>query len=156
MARTARGADHLARAIEALAQAQTAEELRQAQAVALPLAHGLSLQETARAIGRSVAWTCRARTLFLAGQSVSTGRQTARGGRRNHHMSEEQERQALAPHLERERTGEGALVVAQLKAELEAMLGKPIALSTVYSMLHRHGWRHPTRGKCPPPSDEKA
>jgi len=155
MARTARGADQLARATEALARAQTAQELRQALAVVLPLAHGLSLQETAQAIGRSLAWTCRARSCFLAGQPIAGGPHAARGGRRNHHMSEEQEREALAPHLERERLG-GTLVVAELKAQLEAMLGKSIALSTVYGLLRRHGWRRPARGRRSPQSDGKA
>ena len=36
-------------------------KLRQAQAVVLPLASGLRLDETAQAIGRSVTWTCRLR-----------------------------------------------------------------------------------------------
>ena len=56
MARPARGADNFGWAREALAQARTVEQLRQAQAVVvLPLDYGLSLEQTARAIGRSVA-----------------------------------------------------------------------------------------------------
>jgi hypothetical protein len=46
---------------EVLARAQTVEQLRQAQAVVRPLDYGLSLEQTARAIGRSVPWTCRLR-----------------------------------------------------------------------------------------------
>lgn len=48
MARTASGADHLEWAREVLARARTAEQLRQAQAVVLPLDYGLSLRQTAR------------------------------------------------------------------------------------------------------------
>jgi dienelactone hydrolase len=33
------------------------------------------------------------------------------------------------------------LVVPQLKPKIEARLGKPLALSSVYRMLARHGWR---------------
>ncbi|WP_460479177.1 helix-turn-helix domain-containing protein [Comamonas humi] len=153
MARTARGADHLERAREILARAQTAEELRQAQAVVLPLAHGMSLQETAQAIGRSVAWTSRLRNRFLAGQAVIEGQPPARGGRRNHHMTEAQERQVLAPYLARARTGDKP-AVTEIKADLEAKLGRAIALSTVYKLLHRHGWREAAMNNHIPPAQE--
>ena len=59
MARPARGAEVLEMAQEMILRAKTIDELRQAQAVVLPLAHGLSLDETAKAIGRSVTWHCR-------------------------------------------------------------------------------------------------
>ena len=120
MARTARGADNLEWAREVLAQAQTVEQLRQAQAVVLPLDYGLSMEQTARAIGRSVPWTCRLRNRFLAGEIVGDGQRKARGGRRRQNMTAEQERELLAPFLERASTG-GTLVVGQVKAEL----GKP-------------------------------
>ena len=138
MARTARGADNLEWAREVLAQAQTVEQLRQAQAVVLPLDYGLSLEQTARAIGRSVPWTCRLRNRFLAGEIVGDGQRQSRGGRRRQNMTAEQERELLAPFLERASTG-GILVVGQVKAEIEARLGRLMALSSVYNLLHRHG-----------------
>ncbi|WP_227487902.1 helix-turn-helix domain-containing protein [Acidithiobacillus sp. HP-11] len=46
---------------ELLRSAKTAEELRRAQAVLLPLDLGLSLEQTAQAIGRSVNATCAIR-----------------------------------------------------------------------------------------------
>ena len=73
MARPVRGAEVLEMAQEMILRAKTIDELRQAQAVVLPLAHGLSLAETARAIGRSVVWTCRLRNRFLAGETVGDG-----------------------------------------------------------------------------------
>ncbi len=54
MARPARGAKPIEAAKELLHAAKMAAELRQAQAVLLPLELGLSLEQTARAIGRSV------------------------------------------------------------------------------------------------------
>ena len=42
----------------ALSQATTIDELRQAQAVFLPLVHGLSLEQTAQALGVSLGWAC--------------------------------------------------------------------------------------------------
>ncbi len=64
MARPAGGVEHVVAARELLRSAKTAEELRRAQAVLLPLDLGLSLEQTARAIGRSVNATCAMRTRF--------------------------------------------------------------------------------------------
>jgi DNA-directed RNA polymerase specialized sigma24 family protein len=42
----------------AIKQAITVDELRQAQAVLLPLLYGLSLEQTAQVIGVSLGWAC--------------------------------------------------------------------------------------------------
>ena len=70
-------------------------------------------------------------------------------------MSADQEREVLAPFLDRASTG-GLLVVGQVKAELEASLGRPMALSSVYNLLHRHGWRKLAPDKRHPQSDPLA
>jgi transposase len=155
MARPARGAEVLDWAREVLAQAETIEQLRQAQAVVLPLDYGLSLEQTARAIGRSVPWTCRLRNRFLAGEIVGDGQRQSRGGRRRQNMTADEERAALAPFLDQARSG-GILVVNQIKAQLEAKLGRTMALSSVYNLLHRHGWRKLAPDKRHPQSDEQA
>ncbi len=64
MARKASGTEQLEVAMERLKKAKTAAELRAAQAIVLPLALGLSLEQTARVIGRSVGVTCRMRTRY--------------------------------------------------------------------------------------------
>jgi transposase len=155
MARPVRGADVLEMAQEMIVRAKTIDELRQAQAVVLPLAHGLSLGETAKAIGRSVAWTCRLRNRFLAGETVGDGQRQRPGGRRRQNLSLERESEILAPFLERARGG-GILVVPQIKAELEGALGRRMALSSVYNLLHRHGWRKLAPDKRHPQSDPDA
>jgi transposase len=155
MARPARGAEVLEMAREMVARAETIEQLRQAQAVVLPLDYGLSMEDTARAIGRSPAWTCRLRNRFLAGEIVGDGQRQRRGGRRRQTMTLEREREVLAPFLDRARTG-GILVVGQVKGELEATLGRPMALSSVYNLLHRHGWRKLAPDKRHPQSDAQA
>ncbi len=58
MARKASGTKQLEIAMEWLKKAKTAAELRAAQAIVLPLLLDLSLEQTARAIGRSVGITC--------------------------------------------------------------------------------------------------
>ena len=155
MARPVRGAEVLEMAQEMILRAKTIDELRQAQAVVLPLAHGLSLQQTAQVIGRSVAWTCRLRNRFLGGETVGDGQRQRPGGRRRQNLSIEREAQVLAPFLERARSG-GILVVPQIKAELEGALGREMALSSVYNLLHRHGWRKLAPDKRHPQSDPQA
>jgi transposase len=123
--------------------------------VVLPLDYGLSLAQTARVIGRSVGWTCRLRNRFLAGEIVGDGQRQARGGRRRQNMTADQEREVLAPFLDRAHTG-GILVVGQVKAELEASLGRRMALSSVYNLLHRHGWRKLAPDRRHPHSDPLA
>ena len=155
MARPARGAEVLEMAQEMILRAKTIEELRQAQAVVFPLAYGLSLEETARAIGRSVVWTCQLRNRFLAGETVGDGQRQRPGGRRRENMSVAREREVLEPFLERARTG-GILVVPQIKVDLETALGRSMALSSVYNLLHRHGWRKLAPDKRHPQSDPVA
>ena len=70
-------------------------------------------------------------------------------------MTAEQEREVLAPFLERVRTG-GNLVVGQVKNEIEARLGRSMALSSVYNLLHRHGWRKLAPDRRHPQSDPLA
>ena len=155
MARPVRGAEVLEMAQEMILRAKTIDELRQAQAVVLPLAFGLSLGETAKIIGRSVVWTCRLRNRFFAGETVGDGQRQRRGGRRRQNLSIERESEVLVPFLERARNG-GILVVPQIKAELEAALGRGMALSSVYNLLHRHGWRKLAPDKRHPQSDPVA
>jgi transposase len=141
MARTASGAEHVEAARQLLHQAKTAEQLRVAQAVLLPLELGLSLDETARAIGRSKSVTCTLRTRF---GKIATGVQAAPRSKRQlrNRASVDLEREAkiLDEVLERAKSG-GVVVIPQLKPAIEARLKKKIALSSVYRMLARHGWR---------------
>ena len=155
MGRPVRGAEVLDMAQEMIRRAETIDELRQAQAVVLPLAYGLSLEETAQAIGQSVTWTCRLRNRFLAGETVGDGQRQRAGGRRRENLSADREREILAPFLARASAG-GILVVPQIKAELEVALGRSMALSSVYNLLHRHGWRKLAPDKQHPQSDPVA
>lgn len=152
MGRPVLGADVLEMAQEMIRQAKTVDELRQAQSVVLPLAYGLSLQQTAEVIGQSVTWTSRLRNRFLAGETVGDGQRPRPGGRRRQNLSLAREREILTPFLARAAAG-GILVVPPIKAELEAALGRTMALSSVYNLLHRHGWRKLAPDKPHPQSD---
>jgi Winged helix-turn helix len=67
----------------------------------------------------------------------------------------EWEAEVLAPFLDRASRG-GILGVPKIKAELEVTLGRTVALSSVYNVLHRHGWRKVAPDKRHPQSDPAA
>ena len=155
MARIARGLEAVEQARRAITEATTVAQLRQAQAVVLPLDHGLSLEATAKVLGLSVAWTSRLRNAFIRGEVVGDGSTPPRGGRRHENFTPEHEIEVLQPFLDRARTG-GILVVPEIKPILEAALGRSMALSSVYNLLHRHGWRKLAPDKQHPQSDDQA
>ena len=141
MARKASGADQVAAAGELLRTAKTADELRTAQAVLLPLELGLSLELTAKAIGRSVGATCNLRTRYC--QVARHEREAPRPKRELRNRANatlEREAQILDEVLEGAMRG-GVVVVPPLKEKIAERLGKPVALSTIYRMLARNGWR---------------
>lgn len=141
MARPAGGVQHIAAARQLLRTAKTADELRRAQAVLLPLELGLSLRQTATAIGRSLGATCTLRTRFAA---VREGRlaapRTKRELRNRAAASLQQEARVLGDVFAAADEGR-VLVVPQMKPLIEQRLGRTLALSSVYRMLARHGWR---------------
>ena len=151
MARKASGAEQLERAKVLLKKARTAEELRAAQAIVLPLELGLSLEETAVAIGRSVSATCTMRTGFgrVLGGEKKAGR-SKRELRNRAKASLEREAQILEEVLAE---AAGVVIVPPLKPKVVARLGKPLALSTLYQMLSRHGWRKLAPDKSHPQAD---
>jgi hypothetical protein len=141
MARPVSGGQHLERALQVIRTTKSADELRAAQAVALPLLLGLSIQDTAAAIGRAPGVACRIRTRYC---KVAEQRQApARSKRslRNHAQLELQAEAQLLQDVFGEAASGGVLVIPQLLPEFERRLGKPVALSTIYRMLARHGWR---------------
>ena len=156
MSRPASGdAEVLKSARQAIASAQTVKQLRQAQAVILPLDHGLSLADTASIIGVSRGWACQLRRRFMLGQIAGAPDAPTAGGRKRQNMSLEEEREFLAPFLAQAATG-GVLVVGQIKAALDQRLGREVALASAYNVLHRHGWRKPAPDKRHPQSDPQA
>lgn len=141
MARPASGADQIEAARASLKSAKTADQLRAAQAVLLPLELGLTLEQTAIAIGRSVGATCKMRTTYCA---VAAGKRAAAKPKtelRNRAKATlEEEAAALDKALHDAHLG-GIVVIPRIKPLVEKALGKKIALSGMYRMLHRHEWR---------------
>ena len=141
MARTAGGRDQLEVARAAIRSAKTADELRIAQAVLLPLELGLSIAQTAIAIGRSVGVTCNLRTRYskIARQEIVPP-VSKKLLRNRAHLALAEEGALLDEILENASQG-GVVIVPPLQGKFIEKFGKPVALSTIYRMLARHGWR---------------
>jgi hypothetical protein len=87
MSRPASGdAEVLKSARQAIASAKTVEQLHQAQAVVLPLEHGLSLADTARVIGVLRGWACQLRRRFMHGEIVGALDAPTAGGRKRQNV----------------------------------------------------------------------
>jgi transposase len=152
MGRPASGKDVLGSAKDLLKKARTAEELRQAQAVLLPLEFGFSMEQVAGIIGVSRGWACQLRIQFIRSGSTKAERKRQQGGRRRENMSRQEEEAFLAPFLEQAATG-GILVVGEIKKALDNRLGRKTALASTYNLLHRHNWRKLAPDKRHPKSD---
>jgi transposase len=140
MVRQATGGEVLECAKMLIVEARTVDELRQAQAVLLPLEFGLTLAQTAQAIGVSVGWACQLRRRFILAGGVPEADRPRPGGRRRENMTQEEEATFLAPFFEKAKVG-GILVVGEIKRALDERLGRKVALASAYNLLHRHGWR---------------
>jgi transposase len=152
MARIARGEEFTEQAMQAIANASTVEQLRQAQAVILPVLFAMSLEQTAQITGLSVSWVSKQRNRFIQGKPVGDASVPARGGRRRENFTPEEEAALLEPFLEQAKKG-GVLVIGQIKPHIDAALGRSVSLSSVYALLHRHNWRKLAPDKRHPKSD---
>jgi hypothetical protein len=85
--------------MEAMHSAKTAQELPQAQSVALPLLSDLSTPQTAQALGVCPTWVCVLRRRFTKVTKGEAMPKSPRGGRRRQNLSIEQEQAFLEPFL---------------------------------------------------------
>jgi transposase len=154
MARRAGGHQFLEKAKELLVSAKTAKEVRQAQAVILPLEFNMSLEQISSITGISKNWVNQLRNEFIHASGIVQN-DKSHGGRRRENMSPADEAMFLAPFIENARAG-GILVVTEIKNALEAQLGRSVALASVYNLLHRNNWRKLVPDKRHPKSDPGA
>lgn len=135
--------------------AETARQLRTGLSILIPQVCRVSNSDTAQVLGVGVATVVRMQKKIrdqVAGEQTFKG---SWGGRRRQHLTPEQEAEFLEPWIEQAERG-GVLVVPPIHAGLEERLGQPVAASTVYRMLARHGWRKVEPDTCHPKRDAQA
>ena len=126
MARTASGVEHIEAARKLLKSARTADDLRLAQSVLLPLELGLSIEQTAIAIGRSSGATCTMRTRFgkvAAGEMLAPRSKRELRNRANTDLA--RERQILDEVLPDAATG-GVVVIPPDQTSHRSQAGKDL------------------------------
>ena len=141
MARIAKGEEQREWARGLLATAKTAEDLRQTQAILLPLELGLSLEQTAQAIGRSVSATCKLRNRRRREAAGALMPKKRKRELRNRAITSLERESAILDRMLAGSEQGGVIVIPALKPAFEKALGKPVALSTLYRMLARHCFR---------------
>ena len=118
-------------------KAQSAFEVTKALSILLPGELKLNTKDAARLLGISE------RTLFRYQSDIRnqvTYPKASWGGRRNAHLSIEEEEAFLSPWVSQAEQG-GVLTVPPIHCALMDRLGESISISTTYRMLARHGWR---------------
>lgn len=115
-------------------------ELRQALSIVLPAEFSSTLEQTARVLGVGRATVPRLQHRFRNRHNLVLPERKNWGGRRRALMTQEQERDFLAPWIELARKGQ-VLVLSPIRAALAQHLGRPVAVTVVYRLLARHGWR---------------
>ena len=143
------------RARIAVGQAQSAEELRCAQAILLPALTGITWQQTAALLGVGRASVARLQARFRQRTGPDKSVRRNWGGRRRALLSLQEERSFLAPWIKQAKEGR-MLVVSSLRAAFAQRVGQPVAATVVYRMLERHGWRKVAPDTRHPKADPKA
>jgi transposase len=156
MTRPVSGQEHIEAARALMKKARTADELRLAQSVLLPLELGLSIDETASAIGRSKGATCTMRTRFCKIQAGELAAPQTKKQLRNRANADLAEEAKILDDVLADTAKGGIVVIPQFQQAIEAKLGKPVAPSTIYRMLARHGWRKLAPDTYHPKGDPQA
>lgn len=124
---------------ERLKKASSRSEYQRIQCVLIRATLGSTASEIAQLLGWSTA-TVHVIHSRWAKEGDAIFELRSRGGRRNQHLSAQQEAEVLAPFIGQAEGG-GMLKVAEIQRAYEQLVGKAVAPSTVYRLLDRHGWR---------------
>jgi transposase len=127
------------RLAERLKQADSHAQYQRIQCVLIRATLGSSAAQIAQLLGWSTA-TVHVMHSRWAKQGDSIFDVKPRGGRRHQHLTPEQEKELLAPFVQRAEAG-GMLGVAEIVQAYRQRCGQEVARSTVYRLLQRHGWR---------------
>ena len=120
-------------------EARNVSDLRRIQSVYFRSEYGLPPARIADMVGFDVGTVWNLHSAFLRDGEAAL-QISGRGGRYHAYLSEEEEASWLAG-FHKAGTAGGILVVGRIHAAFEKKVGRKVAKSTVYDLLHRHGWR---------------
>ena len=122
-----------------LKEASSKEALRRIQAVYFRARYGDSAREVAQRTGLALQTVRNIHSAWRREGNAALELKP-KGGRYHEHLTLDQERSLLAS-VQAEAERGGVLEVSRIHQALEQLVGAPVARSTTYRLLHRHGWR---------------
>lgn len=123
-----------------LARTTKVDSARRIQAVLMRALDDSPPQRIAEVVGLSVATVRSLHSRFLREGITCLSDRPGRGGSRRRHLDDAAEAAVLVGFVKRAKAG-GVLDVAEIRAAIEAEIGHPVAKSTIYRLMARHGWR---------------
>ena len=138
-----------------MSEARNISELKRAQCIYFRSEHGLPPQQIADMVGFDVGTARNLHSAFLRDGEAAL-KLSGKGGRYHAYLTEEEEASWLEGFRDAGENG-GILEVGRIQAAFEEKVGRKVAKSTVYDLLHRHpGYRRrqpPKRPKLAPFTD---
>jgi transposase len=121
-----------------LASSGSVAERCRLQCVYLRAKYGYSAEQIAKETGLKLQTVRNIHSLFLKNGEAAL-KLSGKGGRKNFHLDLESETALLAGFEEEAKSG--GIKVSRIQTAYQKMVGKKLPSSTIYRMLHRHGWR---------------
>jgi transposase len=122
-----------------LASAHSLNEYRRIQSIYFRARYGYSAVQIADMVGLKIQTIRNLHAAYLKeGEAVL--RLSGKGGRHRSNLSMQEEDALLSAFEEDGKLGD-MLEVGQIQRVYEQRLGRSVPNSTVYRLLHRHGWR---------------
>ena len=134
-------------------QAETKREFQRVQCLHLRQ-HGASSGDIAAALALSSISVKRVWSDYRKGGEEAVLKDH-RGGRYRQNMTKKEEDALLAPFFKKALKG-GILIVNEIQQAYEKKLKRSVPKSTIYAMLHRHGWRKIAPRPSHPKGNESA
>lgn len=128
-------------------------ELKRVQSIYFRAKYGMSAEQIADMVGWSVGTIRNIHHEYMK-HGEGALKVHSRGGRYHDYLSEEEEELLLAPFTLSGKEGH-ILEVNKISQAYEQRIGKKVAKSTIYRLLHRHGWRKITPRPRHPKADEQ-
>lgn len=135
-------------------EARNISELKRAQCIHFRSEHDLPPQQIADMVGLNVGTVRNLHSAFSRDGEAAL-KLSGKGGRYHAYLTQDEEASWLEGFRDSGETG-GILEVSKIQAAFEEKVGRKVAKSTVYDLLHRHGWRKITPRPRHPKSDPEA
>ena len=121
-------------------QVKNKEELRRMQAIYFRARFGDSAKQVSQRTGLTLGTVHNLHSRWRK-EGEAALELAPRGGRRHAYMSIEEERAWLLDTFGEQAMAGGILEVSRIHCAYETKIGKDVPSSTIYDLLHRHGWR---------------